>query len=154
MNEKESLLIQPRIRAEIGYIDLQGNLMAESRTELERLLRDWNKGPLRFVVVNCRDLQYIDSAGLSTLIGAQHRLKRIGGDLVLAEVNPSMEALFEVSSMQRYFLIFPSTADAARELRKKKSEQLKKGAATPKPPPAGKPKPRARVGGNRSKSKS
>lgn len=152
MSELSGLEIQPRVRTEIGYIDLDGNLMAESRTELERLLREWNEGQLRYVIVNCKELRCIDSAGLSTLIGAQHRLRRMGGDLVLAELNPAMESLFELSSMEKYFEIFGSTAAASKFLREQRTRRKKKGESVPAPKPAGKPKPRARVGNRRAKS--
>lgn len=121
--------------------------MAESRINLEQLFREWNDGGLRFIVVSCKELEYIDSAGLSTLIGALHRLRREGGDLVLTELNPKIGAMFEVSSMEKYFEVFKSRTAATRHLKEQAAERLKKGksgTATPAKRP-GKPKPRTRV---------
>lgn len=139
------LQIRKRVDKDIGLITLEGQLMAESRFDLEQLLREWMEGGVHFVLISCRDLKFIDSAGLSTLIGGLHRLKRAGGDLVMCEMNPSIESLFEVTTLSNYFRFF-STADlATAHLRDLAAERRKKGvpdASEVKAP--GKPKPRTK----------
>ena len=78
MADEDLLSIRSEVRGEIGYLYLKGQLLAESRFKLDRLLRDWIEARLSGVIISCRDLHYIDSAGLSTWIGALHRLRQIG----------------------------------------------------------------------------
>lgn len=96
-----------------AVIYLEGELISQTRYDVERILREWREVGVRSVIVHMPALKYIDSAGLSTLLGALHRYRRDGGDLILAELNPSLVAIFEVTSMEKYFKIFP-TVDEAR----------------------------------------
>ncbi|MCE5228282.1 STAS domain-containing protein [bacterium] len=91
---------------------LEGELISQTRFEVERILREWQESGVRWIVVHMPALRYIDSAGLSTLLGALHRYRREGGDLILAELNPSLCAIFEVTSMEKYFKIFPTVGEA------------------------------------------
>lgn len=110
---RENLLsIEFQVRRGTGLLSLDGELIAESRFDTERILRDWSEEGVGRVIVRCQRLLHIDSAGLSTLLGAMHRFRRKGGDLILADMNPSLNAIFEDTSMERYFKIFPTLAEA------------------------------------------
>ena len=112
MTRENLLAIECEVDRAIGHLNLEGELVAESRFEPERILREWLDGGVRGVIVRCHGLSHIDSAGLSTLLGALHRFRRKGGDLIVAELNPALSAIFEVTSMRRYFKIFPTLAEA------------------------------------------
>lgn len=110
------LQLQTFIEHEIGLIEMSGRLVAESRHELRSTLRIWEDSGPHFVVACMRDLEYIDSAGLAALIGQWKRLNEQGGEMVLADVNPSLKALFEISSLEKFFKIFPDIPGAAQHL--------------------------------------
>lgn len=100
----------------IGVVSLWGRLVAETRHELGRALRDWEEsGPSR-VAIDLSGVEYVDSAGLAALLGAWKRLRGAGGDLVLAGVNPRVESIFRVSSIERILRVFPAKADAREHL--------------------------------------
>lgn len=147
MPREEYLSIQSKVDGQIGYVTLGGRLMAESRFELDRILRDWRDSGLPFVIISCRELEFIDSAGLSTMIGARQRLKRLGGDLILSEMNPELLSYFDRASMQSYFTIFDGVPEAKLHFkaeilarrRKGKSAEIEVKAPTSA---IGKPKPR------------
>lgn len=141
-----SLQIQSAVEGEVGRLTLSGQLMAESRFDLEHALRIWTEGGVHFVAVHCRDLKFIDSAGLSTLIGGLHRLKQLGGELVLCDMNPSLESLFEVTTLNSYFQFFPTPRQAEEHLKRLAAERRRKGVPDPSEiKPAGKPKPRTKA---------
>lgn len=146
MSHDRSLQISTHAEGEVGRITLSGQLMAESRYELEQLLRHWTDGGVHFVAVCCRDLTFIDSAGLSTLIGAMHRIKQTKGELVLAEMNPQVESLFEITMLTKYFKSFKSPEEADAWLKARAAEREKGGGApdASEIKPAGKPKPRTK----------
>lgn len=141
-----SLQIQPAVDREIGSLTLSGQLMAESRFDLEQILRTWTEGGVHFIAIHCRDLKFIDSAGLSTLIGGLHRLRQLGGELVLCEMNPALGSLFEATTLNTYFQFFPTARQAEEHLRRQAAERKRKGAPDPaEVRPAGKPKPRTKA---------
>lgn len=113
MPPENRLIARSERNKDDAVIYLEGELISQTRYEVERILREWQESGVRSVIVRMPALKYIDSAGLSTLLGALHRYRRDGGDLILAELNPSLVAIFEVTSMEKYFKIFP-TVDEAR----------------------------------------
>lgn len=127
---RDNLLgIQCEVRRGVGHMRLEGELIAESRYEPERILREWLEAGVVKAVIGFDKVTHIDSAGLSTLLGALHRFRRHDGDLILAGLNPSLHAIFEVTSMGRYFKIFDDVEGARRHF---------------KPPPAPKKSPASR----------
>jgi len=112
MPAEDLLSIQSYMRDEIAHLELGGRLVAESRFDFKIYMRDWDTTyPLQVVVV-LRSLDYIDSAGLASLIGGWKKMKELGGELVVAHLNPSLQSIFEVSSLGKFFKIFQRTEDA------------------------------------------
>lgn len=112
MSRENLLTVRSQVEQGIGIIYLDGELLAESRYETERILRDWAESGIHQVIVSCSGLMNLDSGGLSTLLGAMHRARREGGDLVLSEFNPMMSSVFELSSVEKFFRMTPSVPAA------------------------------------------
>ncbi len=115
MNTDLPLHTHSEILDGVAVLHLEGELVSQSRFVIERILREWLELGIHQVIVGLAALRYIDSSGLATLLGALHRCRREGGDIILVELNPSLEAIFEITSMARYFRIFPTMADARRQ---------------------------------------
>ena len=62
---------------------LQGSLEAATAPALEEQVSRWLDGGARDLELDCRDLEYVSSAGLRVFLGAVKRLKPQGGRLVL-----------------------------------------------------------------------
>jgi anti-sigma B factor antagonist len=132
MTQENLLVIECQVDGSTGQLSLDGELVAESRYEPERILREWLEGGITRVIIRCARLSHIDSAGLSTLLGALHRFRRVGGDLILADLNPSLNAIFEITSMERYFKIFTTLAEAEAHFTQLAAQQQKRaGSITP-----------------------
>ena len=136
MTRENLLIMDCLVEGEAGLLNLNGELIAETRFEVERLLREWLESGLRRVIIHCRSLSTIDSAGFSTLLGALHRYRREGGDLILAELNPSLHALFEVTAMEKYFKIFDTLEAARAHFAQVAEERRRRGSAPAHPPNA------------------
>lgn len=156
MADESMLGIQAKVDKEIGCMALDGRLVAESRYGLERTLREWNEAGINRVVISMKDLQYLDSAGLSTLIGALHRMRRVGGDLLLCDLNPRLTSMFEITSIAHYVKVFGSEHEALQHFRKIEIELKKKAKPpTPKRAAAAAKRPaRGKSGGGAAKSAS
>lgn len=124
MISDDTLIIEIGGDATLAMVALQGDLIAETRFELERIFRDWLDHGVRRILVDCSKLNYIDSAGLSTLLGGLHRARRNGGSLALAAMNESLHSLFEITSMHKYFEIFATIDEAASHLNAIASEKV------------------------------
>lgn len=57
------------------------------------------KGNVRHVVVNLKDLKFMDSSGLGVILGRYKQITGKGGKMVLCDVSPSVYRLFEMSGL-------------------------------------------------------
>lgn len=56
-------------------------------------------------ILDCRDLEYISSAGLGVLLSTQKRLMPLGGGLKLVNMNKHVRDVFRYSGLDRIFEI-------------------------------------------------
>jgi two-component system, sensor histidine kinase and response regulator len=66
------------------------------------------------VLVDCQNLSFMDSSGLSALVLASQKMREVNGQLSICSINQQIEMLFELSSMDDIFEIFPSSEDFYR----------------------------------------
>jgi anti-sigma B factor antagonist len=82
-----------------GEVDVSTS--AALREELYRLI---DAGATR-VVIDCAEMDFIDSSGLGVLVGALKRLREKDGELVLRNLNPSARKVFEITGLTKLFTI-------------------------------------------------
>ena len=80
-----------------------------------RLLGLVERGERR-IVVDCSQLDYVNSAGLKVFLLAAKRLEPLGGKLVLCSLAPSVLMIFEMIGFTRIMKIVPSLDDALKVL--------------------------------------
>ncbi len=64
------------------------------------------------IVLDLSGLEYISSAGLRVLVLASKRAKAQGGTLVVAELQPLVKEIFEISRFTLVFDVFASVREA------------------------------------------
>lgn len=104
------------VQGDILVITLQGEhldaLIASSFKEgILDLIR---KMEVTKVVFDFNNLQFIDSSGLGAFLAIQRMLNKQGGILKLANLNKSIQTMFEIISMHRILDIFPTADDAVK----------------------------------------
>ena len=52
---------------------------------------------IKFIIVDCKNLAYVSSAGLRMLVSLQKRLSTKGGDLKLLKVSDAVMDIFEMT---------------------------------------------------------
>lgn len=98
---------------DVALLDLNGRLVLDDG---EAMLRDRvndlvGRGSLH-IVVNLRDVNYIDSCGLGVLIAKLVSVRQKGGDLKLLNVSPRSHRVFEICKLENVFDAFDSESDA------------------------------------------
>ncbi len=94
------LTVEPGID---GTVRLVGRLDAAQAPAAQRAL----DGLADTVTIDCRDLDYVSSAGLSVLLKTQKRLLAAGGRLRLARLQPHIHDIFVYSGFDQLFEIVP-----------------------------------------------
>lgn len=64
------------------------------------------------LVLDCRELEYMDSSGLGALISGLKTALSRGGDLRLAAVSPKVRMMLEITRADRLFSLYQTPSEA------------------------------------------
>ncbi len=104
------------LSSDVNIVSLNGALNARSAEEAKQTFRDLVEQGITQVIVNLKDVPFIDSSGLASLVSG---LKTLGGEasnLKLAAPQSQARLLFELTMFDRVFEIHDSVEDAKDSL--------------------------------------
>ncbi|MEX2181664.1 MAG: STAS domain-containing protein [Gemmatimonadaceae bacterium] len=90
---------------EVVVIEIEGQLIVSNRQELKQRVLDEAEAGARKILVDFGKTGYIDSSGLGVLVSLAKRLRELGGDLRLANLNDDLQTLFELTKLDTLFQI-------------------------------------------------
>lgn len=96
------------MRQQVKVIKLSGNLNATTSQEFRQKITEIIEIGVKIVLVDCQDVTFMDSSGLGALVLAFKTLRASDIKLVLCSINEQVRILFELTSMDKVFEIFPS----------------------------------------------
>ena len=105
--------IAERTIGDVTILDLNGRLVAgdgddELREAVDRLVQT---GCMK-LLLNLKDVPYIDSGGLGVLVSKYVSMSRRGGRLKLSNLAPRAAKVFQITKLLTIFETFSSEADA------------------------------------------
>lgn len=89
----------------VVVIEVEGQLIVGNRQELKQRVLDEAEGGARKILVDFARAGYIDSSGLGVLVSLAKRMRELGGDLRLANLNDDLQTLFELTKLDSLFQI-------------------------------------------------
>jgi anti-sigma B factor antagonist len=72
------------------------------------------------VVIDLAGVKYINSCGLGSLVCALTTLRRVGGDLRLANLGEHVRKLLEITQLTKTFEVYPTLENAVRQFNSQK----------------------------------
>ena len=81
--------------------------------------------PSNTVILNFENLEYIDSAGLTTLIHIRKKILSMNGKLLLTNVSMQIQKLLQITRLHRFFEVFNSLEEAVSSLKKTAPDRSK-----------------------------
>lgn len=75
-----------------------------------------SRGNVSHVIVNMKELNFMDSSGLGVILGRYKQVSGRGGKMVLCEVGPSVYRLFEMSGMFKILAVMENERQAISSL--------------------------------------
>ncbi len=106
--------IAQRQKDKVEYFELTGDLDFGTSPELREKLHQVFSRPSSKVIINLKNVPYIDSSGLATFVDALKKSKQSGGSLVLTDLTPAVLSVFEIAKLDKIFTITASEAEAER----------------------------------------
>lgn len=101
----------------VKIVKLTGQIRISTQNEfkdlLDRLARE-NEG--KTVIISMDGVIYMNSAGLGIIIDTYKKFKEKKGKIILCNLLPDIEKLFEVTRLNRFIEIYSSEAEALSKL--------------------------------------
>ncbi|AFZ56211.1 STAS domain-containing protein [Anabaena cylindrica FACHB-243] len=93
---------------QVKVLTLKKNLNAETSSEFQQDIAQILESGVKTVLVDCQNITFLDSSGLGSLVLAFKTLRDGGTKMVLCSINEQVRMIFELTSMNEIFEIFPS----------------------------------------------
>ncbi len=108
----------------INVLELKGYLDAHTAPKLEEALQNLLSSSRYNIVINCRDLSYISSAGLGVFMAFIEEVRKNNGDIKLTNMSPKVYNVFDLLGFPLLYEIFKEEQEAITRF-------FDKGKATP-----------------------
>lgn len=105
----------------VSILELKGYLDAHTAPKLEEAFENLIKVNRFEIVVNCKDLSYISSAGLGVFMAFIEDVRKQKGDIKLTNLSPKVYNVFDLLGFPLLYEIFKEEKEAvARFFEKRK----------------------------------
>lgn len=95
----------------IQEMELKGQLDLYFCPEIKAEVQKYMQSGYRYIIINMTELEYIDSSGIGTLIQISNWLKKRGGLMILANLQGSVDKIFQMSKLDEIFIIKDSYSE-------------------------------------------
>ncbi|MFH0988467.1 MAG: STAS domain-containing protein [bacterium] len=103
----------------VSVIDLRGYLDAHTAPDLESAFQKLLKDQRFNIVVNCKDLSYISSAGLGVFMAYIEDVRKHKGDIKLSNMSPKVYNVFDLLGFPILYEIYKDEQEAINKFQKK-----------------------------------
>lgn len=92
----------------VKILEPSGILNAVKGNELRREITNLTSTGADIVLIDLKDVNFIDSSGLGALVASMQAVKQVNGKLFICSVNAQVRMIFELTKMDRILQIFPT----------------------------------------------
>ena len=105
---------------EVFLTERENNLVVRLKGEFDLHTADYFKAKLKDklnksinnLILNLDSIKFIDSSGLGAILSKYKEINKQGGDLVITNVTPQVERIFELSGILNIIDIYSSEKEA------------------------------------------
>ena len=104
--------IQTKQADQMDWVDLEGDLDFHSSPDLRKELTKLVEKQAAKIIIDFKNVSYIDSSGLATFVELFQRVKRYNGKLAFFNMSASVRSVFEISKLDTIFKLAGSEKEA------------------------------------------
>ena len=102
----------------IGILTIKGNIVAQTVGEIKKFLEIYiEQVDLIGVILDCQEVQFVDSAGLGLLASVYKTLDKMGKKLALSNVNSRIMETFTLTNLSNIFIVTTDNEAAMEAIR-------------------------------------
>jgi anti-sigma B factor antagonist len=116
MNDVNIVIRSEQIDEHSASVALVGRFDARNAQTVKETLRQLIDGGTIHLIVDLAQVPFIDSAGLATLVSTLKLVRRVGGSVLLAGVQPQARTVFSLTMLDQVFTIHPTVEAALASL--------------------------------------
>src|SRR3954454_15690792 len=110
-----SLKAVERAIGNVSIVDLAGRLtLGEGSGLVRNTIKDLVTSGRKNILLNLKDVTYIDSAGLGELVGAYASVTNSGGNIKLLHPQAKVHDLLQITKLYTVFAAFDNEAEGLR----------------------------------------
>lgn len=96
----------------MSVVEPAGFINAHTVRQFETVLEDLVQAGRFHILINCRKLNYISSAGLGAIMGLIETVRENHGDILLCELQENVFSIFDTLGFTQLYRVFDSEAAA------------------------------------------
>lgn len=104
--------ISQRNKEEVRILEVAGDVDFHSSPELRKCLQEVLEEKIGKLLINLKQVKYIDSSGLATFVEALQKMKRSNGKMILSDLTPAVRGVFEIAKLDRVFSLVETEGEA------------------------------------------
>jgi len=98
---------------EVRVMQPSGRLDVTSVAQFRREVTEIATSKPKFILIDLKDISFMDSSGLGALVAALKTIRTAGGDLAICSLSEQVKMLFDLTSMGSIFKIYNSPGEFA-----------------------------------------
>ena len=108
------LSVTPETQDDATVLNISGRFEFSGRKVFTDSLKNVLEGPVTHVILNFKNVPFVDSAALGLLALAQQNLKLKNVRLSVANPQDYVKKVFELANLPKFIPMFPSIQEAAQ----------------------------------------
>ncbi|MFA5144314.1 MAG: STAS domain-containing protein [Candidatus Omnitrophota bacterium] len=95
---------------------VEGDIDISSSPDIKKAFDKLIAQKTQRMIIDLSKVSYVDSSGLATLVGILKNMRSYGGKMAIAGMSPKVKSLFEITKLDKLFVIAASEEEAAARL--------------------------------------
>lgn len=115
---EDELKVSTRQRGDVWIIDLEGDVTTFAEDAITSAYETVTSEGAKYIVINSRQSDYINSAGIAILIGVVTNVNRRGQKLAISGLSAHFQKIFRMVGLAQYADIYADEDEAIAALQK------------------------------------
>ncbi|MBD2566503.1 STAS domain-containing protein [Anabaena lutea] len=104
------------MNSQIQILEPSGTINAPKGNEIRRQINDLVSAGAEIILIDMKDVNFIDSSGLGALVSAMQSLRKTNGKLFVCSINAQVKMIFELTKVDRILQILEDREEFQRQV--------------------------------------